>query len=130
MDANKIRVLFNNQPKDIVFPLEQVWDFGGAQEAIEQYETTIVDKILNKDDDFEVTRFDHAIYDQTKTSLNYEFYLNNPIATTPTWLNSYIPKFSVNQIYYYQRKFSKSFWKIDYYDSPTTLTQKIYLTTI
>jgi hypothetical protein len=124
MDANKIRVLFNNQPKDIVFPLEQVWDFGGAQEAIEQYETTIVDKILNKDDDFEVTRFDHAIYDQTKTSLNYEFYLNNPIATTPTWLNSYIPKFSVNQIYYYQRKFSKSFWKIDYYDSPTTLTQK------
>jgi hypothetical protein len=130
MDANKIRVLFNNQPKDIVFPLEQVWDFGGAQEAIEQYETTIVDKILNKDDDFEVTRFDHAIYDQTKTSLNYEFYLNNPIDTTPTWLNSYIPKFSVNQIYYYQRKFSKSFWKIDYYDSPTTLTQKIYLTTI
>jgi hypothetical protein len=100
MDANKIRVLFNNQEKDIVIPLEQVWDFGGAQEAIEQYETTIVDKILNKDDDFEVTRFDHAIYDLTKTSLNYEFYLNNSIATSPTWVNSYSPKFTTNQMYY------------------------------
>ena len=130
MDANKIRVLFNNQEKDIVIPLEQVWDFGGAQEAIEQYETTIVDKILNKDDDFEVTRFDHAIYDLTKTSLNYEFYLNNSIATSPTWVNSYSPKFTTNQMYYYQRKFSKSFWKLDFYDSPTTRTQKIYVTTI
>ena len=33
-------------------------------------------------------------------------------------------------MYYYQRKFAKSFWKLDFYDSPTTRTQKIYVTTI
>ena len=70
MDANKIRVVFDNQPKDIVLPLEQIWDFGGTQEAIEEYETSIIEKILNKGDDFEVTRFDHKVYDNTKTSLN------------------------------------------------------------
>ncbi|NBU81118.1 MAG: hypothetical protein EBS55_05680, partial [Flavobacteriaceae bacterium] len=47
MDANKIRVVFDNQAKDIVLPLEQIWDFGGNQDAIEQYETSIIEKILN-----------------------------------------------------------------------------------
>ena len=46
MDANKIRVLFNNQPKDLVIPLQQEWDFYGQQQAIEQYESTIIEKIL------------------------------------------------------------------------------------
>ena len=48
MDANKIRVLFNNQPKDLVIPLQQEWDFYGQQQAIEQYESTIIEKILKK----------------------------------------------------------------------------------
>ena len=130
MDANKIRVVFNNQAKDIVLPLEQIWDFGGNQEAIEQYETSIIEEILNKGDDFEVTRFDHAVYDNTKTSLNYEFYFHQGDATSPTWINSYRPKFTTNQIYYFEKPFSKSFWKIDFYDSPTTRTQKAYITTI
>jgi hypothetical protein len=130
MDANKIRVVFDNQNKDIVLPLEQIWDFGGTQDAIEEYETSIIEKILNKGDDFEVTRFDHAIYDNTKTSLNYEFYLHQGNATTPTWINSYLPKFSTNEVYYFERPFTKSFWKIDFYDSPTTRTQKAYITTI
>ena len=62
MDANKIRVLFNNQEKDIVIPLEQVWDFGGAQEAIEQYETTIVDKTwaYKKDNEGNVIVLHHS----------------------------------------------------------------------
>ena len=130
MDANKVRVVFNNQEKDLVIPLEQVWDFGGAQEAIEQYEATVIDKILNKDEDYEVTRFDHQVYDNTKTSINYEFYFNQGAATTPTWINSYAAKFTPNEIYYYQRPFANSFWKLDLYDSPTTRTQKAYVTII
>jgi len=98
MDANKIRVVFDNQPKDIVLPLEQIWDFGGTQDAIEEYETSIIEKILNKGDDFEVTRFDHAIYDNTKTSLNYEFYFNQGDATSPSWINSYLAKFTTNEV--------------------------------
>lgn len=130
MDANKIRVVFDNQPKDIVLPLEQIWDFGGNQEAIEQYETSIIDQILNKGDDFEVTRFDHAIYDNTKTSINYEFYFNQASASTPVWSNSYLPRFTTEQVYYYANAFTRSFWKLDLYDSPTTRTQKNYVTII
>lgn len=130
MDANKIRVVFDNQPKDIVLPLEQIWDFGGNQEAIEEYETSIIEKILNKGDDFEVTRFDHKVYDNTKTSLNYEFYFNQGDSTSPSWINSYLAKFTTNEVYYFEKPFTKSFWKIDFYDSPTTRTQNAYITTI
>ena len=116
MDANKIRVLFNNQPKDLVIPLQQEWDFYGQQQAIEQYESTIIEKILNQGDDYEVTRFDHQLYDVTKSSLNYDFYLNNPISgATSTWQNSYLARFTADQVYYYSPAFTKSFWKIDFY---------------
>ena len=128
MDANKIRVLFNNQPKDLVIPLQQEWDFYGQQQAIEQYESTIIEKILNQGDDYEVTRFDHQLYDNTKSSLNYDFYLRNP--TNRLWQNSYLSKFTTNQIYYFQPAFTKSFWKLDFYDTPTTRTQKSYFTVI
>jgi hypothetical protein len=128
MDANKIRVLFNNQPKDLVIPLQQEWDFYGQQQAIEQYESTIIEKILNQGDDYEVTRFDHQLYDNTKSSLNYDFYLRNP--TNRLWQNSYLSKFTTNQIYYIQPSFTKSFWKLDFYDTPTTRTQKSYFTVI
>jgi hypothetical protein len=128
MDANKIRVLFNNRPKDLVIPLQQEWDFYGQQQAIEQYESTIIEKILNQGDDYEVTRFDHQLYDNTKSSLNYDFYLRNP--TNRLWQNSYLSKFTTNQIYYFQPAFTKSFWKLDFYDTPTTRTQKSYFTVI
>jgi hypothetical protein len=128
MDANKIRVLFNNQPKDLVIPLQQEWDFYGQQQAIEQYESTIIEKILNQGDDYEVTRFDHQLYDNTKSSLNYDFYLRSP--TNSLWQNSYLSKFTTNQIYYFQPAFTKSFWKLDFYDTPTTRTQKSYFTVI
>lgn len=130
MDANKIRVVFDNQPKDIVLPLEQIWDFAGNQLAIEQYETSIIDEILNKGDDFEVTRFEHATYDNTKTSINYEFYFNQSSVNNPVWINSYLPRFTTNQVYYYQTPFERSFWKLDLYDSPSTRTQKAYVTII
>ena len=130
MDANKIRVVFDNRAKDIVLPLEQIWDFSGNQEAIEQYETTVIEQILNKGDDFEVTRFDHNVYDTSKTSINYEFYFNQSNLNTPAWINSYLPKFSTEEVYYYTNPFTRSFWKLDLYDSPSTRTQKAYVTII
>jgi hypothetical protein len=46
------------------------------------------------------------------------------------WQNSYLSKFTTNQIYYFQPAFTKSFWKLDFYDTPTTRTQKSYFTVI
>jgi hypothetical protein len=128
MDANKVRILFDNQTKFLNIPLEQSWDMYGQQLDLEKYEEDVLEKILNPNDDFEVTRFDHQTYDVTKTSINYDFYLYQQ--DSQQWLNSYQAKFSTNQIYYFEPPFDKSFWKIDFYDSPTPRTQKSYFTVI
>ncbi len=128
MDANKVRILFDNQTKFLNIPLEQSWDMYGQQLDLEKYEEDVLEKILNPNDDFEVTRFDHQTYDVTKTSINYDFYLYEE--DSQQWLNSYQAKFSTNQIYYFEPPFDKSFWKIDFYDSPTPRTQKSYFTVI
>ena len=54
---NKIEVIFNNQPKDLVIPLESSWDFYGQQEGIEKFEQSVLEQIINKDQDFEVSLF-------------------------------------------------------------------------
>ena len=100
----------------------------GQQLDLEKYEEDVLEKILNPNDDFEVTRFDHQTYDVTKTSINYDFYLYQQ--DSQQWLNSYQAKFSDSQIYYFEPPFDKSFWKIDFYDSPTPRTQKSYFTVI
>ena len=128
MDANKVRILFNDQTKFLNIPLEQSWDMYGQQLDLEKYEEDVLEKILNPNDDFELTRFDHQTYDVTKTSINYDFYLYQQ--DSQLWLNSYQAKFSDNQIYYFEPPFDKSFWKIDFYDSPTPRTQKSYFTVI
>jgi hypothetical protein len=132
MGVNNIRVEIRNQGGvDLQIPIEQVWDFQGQQQAIETYEESIISEILNKDEDFEVTRFEHKEYDTNKSSLNYEFYLwDTTSSPSGSYSNSYTPKFTVNQIYYYQTPFTKSFWKLDLYTSPFNRDQQAYITII
>lgn len=132
MVANNIQVNFRNQVDiSIPIPIEQVWDFQGQQQAIETYEVSVLEQILNKDEDFEVTRFEHKIYNSTETSLNYEFFFWDRNSTPGgEYLNSYTPRFEVPQIYYYQKPFTKSFWKLDLYSSPSLRDQQVYITII
>jgi len=52
MDANKVRILFDNQTKFLNIPLEQSWDMYGQQLDLEKYEEDVLEKILNPNDDF------------------------------------------------------------------------------
>jgi len=140
--VNKIQVLFNNRQKEIVIPLESSWEIYGQQDGIEQYEANVIEEILNQDQDFEVSRFEHKSYNTTTkeaTAIHYEFWLYNPslINSNPiipslsgTWENSYTSKFSNNEIYFQRAKFKKSFWKLDFYDSPSSIRQQNYITII
>jgi len=132
MGVNNIRVEIRNQGGvDLQIPIEQTWDFQGQQQAVETYEASIIEEILNKDEDFEVTRFEHKQYDTNKSSLNYEFYFWDSVSNpSGSYENSYTPKFTVNQIYYYQPAFTKSFWKLDLYTSPNSRDQQAYVTII
>jgi hypothetical protein len=140
--VNKIEVIFNNQAKDLVIPLESSWDFYGQQEGVEKFEESVLEQIINKDQDFEVTRFEHKSYYtnvKEETSINYEFWLYNPTlintntsipALSGTWENSYTSKFLNSDIYYQKSNFKKSFWKLDFYDTPNNINQKAYITII
>lgn len=132
MAVNNIRVEIVNQGGiDLQIPIEQSWDFQGQQQAIETYEATIIKQILNSDEDFEVTRFEHMEYDTNKSSMNYEFYLWDSVSSIlGSYENSYTPKFDVSQIYYFQQPFTKSFWKLDLYTSPLNRDQEAYVTII
>lgn len=130
MSASNIRLLLSRNGLEVTIPIEQVWDFQGEQQAIETYEATVLNEILNKDEDFEVSRFDHKDYDSLQTSLNYEFYFQNQTFNPPIYENSYLQYFTTNQVYYYTNPFTKSFWKLDFYTSPSTTDQKAYITTI
>ena len=132
--------------KYINLPVEIKWDFIGRDDAVDEYQENVVDEIIGKAEDFEVSRFGHAFYDNnTKTDIKYEFNFfsvdgglvpPNPssdvlTATASDWVTSYIPEgFLSTEIYYYDKPFTKSFFKLDFYDSTETVTQTNYFTVI
>lgn len=131
--------------KYINIPIEIKWDFIGQDDAVEEYQQNVIEDIIGFPGDFEVLRFAHAPYDnETKTDIKYDFHFfsvnggvpNNPslqvLTSTPSsWVTSYIPEgFTTIDIYYYVKPFTKSFFKLDFYDSKDTITQTNYFTVI
>lgn len=126
MSVNNIRIVDIDATYELNIPLEASWDFNGIEEGYKDYEETVLDEILNKSD-FETTRFEHEEYNN-KSSINYRFDFFNSGASV--YINSYIGKFTPEQVYYYSNQFSNSFFKLDFYNTPDTSTQKNYLTVI
>ena len=131
--------------KYINIPVEIKWDFLGQDDAIDQYQQDVVEDIVGFPGDFEILRFAHAPYSSdTKTDIKYDFHffsVNGGVPTNPTlqvtsalasdWVTSYIPEgFLTTEIYYYVKPFTKSFFKLDFYDSKDAITQTNYFTVI
>jgi len=140
--VNKIKLLQNTQPQELVIPIGSTFDLLGQNMAITEYESDIVEQIINPIDDFEVTRFSHKMYSSTQTSCNYEFYFFNGDLTSPTvdvtattnannWVLDYTgATFTDNELYYFADSFKRSFFKLDFYDSVSAETQQLYFTVI
>ena len=132
----------------INIPIEIKWDFVGQDDAIEKYQEQVVEDVVGFPGDFEILRFAHDSYnDGTKTDIKYDFYFfgdNNgnvpvnptllvqqPTTTISNWQMSYIPEgFSATDIYYYIKPFTKSFFKLDFYDTKDSISQTNYFTII
>lgn len=126
-------------------PISNVWDFHGVNESIDQYENEIINQSINPIDDFETVRYAHTPWRRVihgppdNTSINYEFYFYSAVtdssitATTnnDSWVIDYRANgFTDRQIYYYENVFSKSYFKLDFYDTNRSTKQQILLTTI
>ena len=140
--------------KYINIPIEIKWDFLGQDNAVDEYQQNVIEDIIGFPGDFEVLRFAHAPYNNdTKTDIKYDFHFFSDLqpdsngdlvptvpvnpsllvtTSTPTnWVSSYIPEgFTETEIYYYVKPFTKSFFKLDFYDSKDTITQTNYFTVI
>jgi hypothetical protein len=127
---NRRIVLPNAVGTTLDIPIEQTWDFQGLQQSVEQYELSVLETIINKDEDFEITRFAHDENQNQDTSISYVFKLWDPNVFGGAYVESYTSKFSVDQIYYYSQPFTKSFWKLDLYTSPQNRDQQAYITII
>ncbi len=139
---NKYYLRLSDTNQGLELPIEMNWDFLGKQDSIENYELTVIEEIIGTATDFEVSRFEHDKYssNDSRTAVNYEFnFYSRPPATVSSttvanvnlWVNSYLSEgFTSSEVYYFSRPFRNSFFKLDFYDSPSVKSQTNYFTVI
>jgi hypothetical protein len=135
MIANSYRILFSGSTdREITLPVEIKWDFTGQDQSIDLYEDEVVKEVVGSGIDFEVNRFPHAPDPLTlRTDINYDFYFysGGSLSNPASWNQNYISEgFTSEDIYYFKNNFTKSFFKLDFYDSVDTKSQVNYFTII
>lgn len=136
MDVNKIKIKLPVGDQFINIPIEMKWDISGRQDSIEDYQNEMVKEVLGLPYDFEIVRFSNKEYQNQTTELNYKFHFfdNTSFVTASTqanWILDYTPQgFSDAELYYFEKPFTKSFFKLDFYDTKDEKTQQLYFTII
>ena len=136
MNANKVKILKTDLDQFINVPINMQWDFMGNDDSIDTYQTEVLNQVIGPAADFEVARFTQKPYPNEDTAINYEFYFyddTQPITanTIGNWNITYLNNgFTVGEVYYYSKPFTKSFFKLDFYDSTDEKSQQIYLSII
>lgn len=135
MAANNLRIIFDpTVDKQLNIPIELKWDFAGQDESIEIYQEQVIDEVIGIPYDFEVNRFPHDIeVSNGKTEVNYEFYFysGGSTANSSNWNISYNSEGLTNSdIYYFTNDFTRSFFKLDFYDTVDEKKQTNYFTII
>jgi hypothetical protein len=139
MSVNKYKFTIPDLDRQINLPIEIKWDFTDRDQAIDTYQEEVLVDLIGSPNDFELCRFSHNQYLSANTNdfitkIFYEFNffdsgqtINNPSA----WINSYqYDGFSKLDIYSYIKPFTKSFFKLDFYDTNSEQSQKNYFTII
>jgi hypothetical protein len=142
MNVSKYKIVLNPVNNDLFgdkfldIPVELSFDLLGQDDAIDEIQEETVERVIGKPIDFECERFANKQYPNTAQSdINYIFnffdFSVNDISNSNSWINSYGPQqFNENELYYTSKSFSKSFFKIDLYDTDDSKTQINYLTLI
>lgn len=144
-DVNKFRFKISNNQQYINLPIQVDFNHYGQDEDIDVFQEKTKEEIVGTPQDFDVNRYAHSGFTDSNgflaTSINYQFYFYDSVlfGTNPpsfsnaaAWKNSYVQTniFSDRDLYYYTNPFTKSFFKLDLYDTPYERDQKIYMTII
>lgn len=133
---NNYRFPDNGIERKINITADVIWDNIGRDDSIDIFEREVLEIVKNPIEDVELGRFEHEVYDLTKTSLNYDFYfMPNQIditaATTSDYSVNYTAEtFTTTELYVKSNSFKRSFFKLDLYDTPIRSTQQIKATII
>ena len=136
MDVNKIQIMQNGfVDKQITIPVQLSWDYLGLDQSIDEYETEVITQVIGVGRDFEVSRFPHAPEsgDTNNTDIKYQFYFysGGSLNDESNWKVYYrMEGFTTQEIYYYSKGFSNSFFKLDLYDNVDPKKQTNYITII
>lgn len=138
MNVNKIKIIRPTTDQYVNIPIEMKWDFAGREDSILEYQEEMVKEVVGPPNDFEISQFSHNSFNDGTTDINYEFYFYDntlPISantvTQSNWGISYLNEgFTNEEVYYYTKPFTKSFFKLDFYDTNDEKTQKIFFTII
>ena len=150
---NKFRLRIGDDDRFINIPVNIDFDSVGKDDLITTYEDEVIEKIINPVEDFETTRFSNKLWTDVDgkvySKIIEEFYffdrLYNVSATTVS-INNWVADynfvnpavyqnfsgitFNDKELYYFANSFSRSFFKLDLYDTPNSETQKIMLTIV
>lgn len=136
MDFTRVKIVKNDTDKFINIPVNMQWDFMGRDDSIQEYEVDAIKQVIGTPQDFEIIRFSHKPNNNQDTFINYEFNFydySQPITanTVGNWSVDYLNNgFSVQDVYYYSKSFTNSFFKLDFYDSPDDTVQQLYLSIV
>ena len=138
MIVNKYKILRSNLGKQIDIPIEIKWDLYGQDDDLDKFQEQVVEDAIGKPKDFELARFQNKQYANSfDTSVNYEFNfysgLTNEINSSviTDWGTTYLPQgFTNEEIYYTTKPFLKSFFKLDFYNTTETRTQRVYFSIV
>lgn len=129
MDVNKYKIAFRNRDEEVNLPFISNWEVNGIDDGYFLFETEAIKRVINPEIDFEVSRFSHEPYFGL-TKIFYNFNFRNP--SIPEYIDSYVSSglFTIDECYYNSNSFSKSFFKLDLYDSSGSTEQKNYISII
>lgn len=135
---NSYKFILPTNDQSIDIPIEIKWDFYGRTDSIEMYEDEVVEEIVGLPKDYEIVRFSHESFGtEEKTELNYQFFyfdgtsVDVSTSNLTDWKNSYVQAgFSIGELYSRSPTITKSFFKLDFYDTTGNTTQKNYFTIV
>jgi len=127
MNVNKIKILNSSTDRQIIVPLSNNWDLSNREDSVNIQKEQIVKEIIGKPINYELARFSmKPLGNVTKIIYKFNFLgfgVNN-------YLTSYETTFTNDEIEFLSKGFSRSFFKLNFYNKIDKLQQKILFSVI